>query len=367
MPISWIALNSAKGLGPVRIGELLKHFGSPDKVFQTPPDLLRKKRLIPEECILALQKKELLEQAEKQFELAKQSGVSVLTLADPLYPVYLKEIFAPPPVIFAKGDLSVLTQNSFAVVGTRTPSGYGKQIASSITADLAKRGLVIVSGLAKGIDTLAHQAALDSGNKTIAVLGCGIDKTYPASNKELSKRICDSGVVITEFPMGTNPEAFNFPRRNRIISGLSAGVLVVEAGKKSGSLITAHYALNQGREVFAVPGPVTSYLSKGTFNLIKQGATPVCCVEDIMDNLSLISAGNLLNNFGKTHTDDTKQQLLNESEKIILDTLSFSPVRIDEITEKLGKAASELFDALLSLELKGFIQQISGQKYVRVV
>ncbi|KMQ51095.1 DNA protecting protein DprA [Chitinispirillum alkaliphilum] len=368
MPLSWIALNSVKGLGPVRIGELLKQFSSPEAVFDTEVSVLRNMNIIPQSCVEEIQNRDnLFACAQAQLNKAREEGVEVLTLKDPRYPIYLKEIFAPPPVLFAKGDISVLNLHAVAVVGTRTPSPYGKGVATALCSDIASRGLVIVSGMAKGVDTLAHRAALHSGAKTVAVLGSGIDIIYPRSNVELSEEIVRDGVLISEFPLGTAPEAFNFPRRNRIISGLAAGTVVVEAGARSGSLITAKYATDQNREVFAVPGPITSPLSEGTFDLLKSGAIPVRNALDIVESIRFISGEKQLNSFSAREKSFDTRTFLSDPEKLLYETLSFNPVRIDEIAERLNKGAAELFDGLLNLELKGLIRQIGGQQYVRVI
>ncbi|MFP4164640.1 MAG: DNA-processing protein DprA [Chitinispirillaceae bacterium] len=366
---SWIALNSISGLGPVRIGQLLEHFGSPEEVFRTSPDLLRKQGLIPESCLQRLKDDSLFPNACKQLEKCRKSGVQILTLDHDQYPMYLKEIFAPPPVLYVKGDLSVFKKHAFAVVGTRSPTSYGKQVARKLAGDISTE-LVIVSGLAKGIDTAAHESCLEKRGKTVAVLGCGIDRIYPRDNEELAERICSNGTLVSEFPLGAAPEAFNFPRRNRIISGLSSGVLVVEAGAKSGALITAHYALQQGREVFAVPGPINSPMSIGTFNLLKQGAVPVSSAQDIMENISGISAKPLLEPLNETDSftpETDPAAVLSSEEQQILNTLSEEPIRIDELSERSGVAVSELFTLLLNLELKGFVDQICGQQFRRVL
>ncbi len=362
---SWIALNNISGLGPVRIGQLLKHFGTPEEVFRTPADLLRKQGLIPESCIRRIKDESLFSDAHKQLEKCRDSGVEVVTLNDDQYPMYLKEIFAPPPVLYVKGDMSAFNHHAFGVVGTRSPTIYGKQVAQRITSDISS-SLVIVSGLARGIDTVAHESCLESGGRTIAVLGCGIDRIYPKDNEKLAEKICAQGALISEFPLGAAPEAFNFPRRNRIISGLSCGVLVVEAGKKSGALITAHYALQQGREVFAVPGPITSPMSIGTLNLLKQGATPVGSAHDIMENLAGLSVKSLLKPVTEA-APSTPGEVLSSEEQQVLNTLSDNPVRIDELSEQSGLAVCHLFNILLNLELKGFVGQISGQQFKRIL
>ncbi len=364
MSVSWIALNSVKGLGPVRIAQLIQQFGTPEKIFEASPDLLLDQGVIPEACIGRLKDDSLFKNAEKQLSKCSKAGVQIITLADDDYPAYLKEIFAPPPVLYVRGDLDALKGHALAVVGTRCPTVYGKQIARSITADLSSR-LVIVSGLAKGIDTAAHESCLEHGGRTIAVLGCGIDRIYPSENQRLAEQIAERGLLISEFPLGTLPESFNFPRRNRIISGLSCGVLVVEAGEKSGSLITAHYALQQGRDIFAVPGPVTSPVSAGTFNLLKEGAVPVRNAQDIFESVVAVSNQSLLKS--PPSCECSPAAILSSDEQEVLNTLSENPVRIDEISEISGRAVSDLFDILLNLELKGFICQVCGQQYRRAV
>jgi DNA processing protein len=367
--IEWIALNSVKGLGPVRIKHLIDYYGSAEEVFRRSGDELVREGIIPAACIAGLFGKELRSEAESQAVLAEKKGVEVFTLASPGYPPYLKEIFAPPPVLFVRGDVSVFTLPCIAIVGTRSPTAYGRAVTRSLTGELVGQGLAIASGLARGIDTIAHETCLERGGRTIAVLGCGIDIIYPSDNTVLSQKICNTGVLISEFPMGTRPEAYNFPRRNRIISGLSAGVLVVEGGEKSGGLITASYALQQGRDVFAVPGPITSPQSVGTFNLIREGAIPARSGAEIADALSL---------FGKLRhkkpeagvipgggDGSIQLSLLSESERNIYETLSETPRRMDELSALAGRPVMQLFDALLMLELKGLVRQLSGQLYIR--
>jgi DNA processing protein len=366
MPLEWIALNSINGLGPVKIHRLVERYGSATEVFKRPASELARSGLIPEMCLAELSDKKLFYEAEKQRVWAEKEGVAVLTLISEKYPPYLKEIFAPPPVIFVRGDVSVFSLHAVAVVGTRTPTTYGKAVAPPIIKELVGQGLVIVSGLARGIDTIAHQTCLEQKGRTIAVLGCGIDRVYPDSNAALAKNICaGGGAIVSEFPMGAGPEAFHFPRRNRIISGLSAGVLIVEGGEKSGSLITAHYALQQGRDVFAVPGPITSSLSAGPFSLIKQGAIPARSGREIAEALSLIDHPNLKAASASGQVLSAPLSLLPETEREVYNTLSDAPRRVDEIAETCGRQVKDLFDLLLNLELKGLARQMSGGRYVR--
>jgi len=365
-PHLWIALNSVKGLGPVKIKALLEKYGNAEAAFER----LSEEFLALTGKGLEVDKKELLEQARKQLARARELDVCVLTLADEDYPLHLKEIYAPPPVLFVKGSREVFKKHSIAIVGTRRYTSYGKNVTIALVKELVQKNLVIVSGLAQGIDTIAHQTCLENKGETIAVLGCGIDTCYPRENKQLSQHIMSAGAVVSEFPLGTQPESYNFPRRNRIISGLSAGVVVIEAPLKSGSLITANYALQQGRDVFAVPGSIFSTGSMGPFNLIKDGATPVMSASDIIDSIQVIRhsaiAGPPKAFRGLEGAMKMPLDLLSSSEKKVLDGIAESPMRIDSIAEKTGKSISEMFDLLLSLELKGFIKQVSGQQYLRV-
>jgi DNA processing protein len=318
----------------------------------------------------AVDKAALKKFAEDQLKRAAALNVRVLTLEDPDYPMHLKEIYAPPPVLYVKGDCAVFTQNALAVVGTRRCTQYGKSVTVVLVKELVAKQIVIVSGLAHGIDTIAHQTCLDNKGQTVAVLGCGIDTCYPKDNQQLMQKIAASGAIVSEFPIGTMPENFNFPRRNRIISGCSAGVLVIEAPQKSGSLITANFALQQGREVFAVPGSIFSNGSEGPFNLIKDGAIPVRSVTDIVENIRCITPAALSVSkaapAGRPAVMKMPAEVLTLSERTVLDACSQDPARIDELAQKAGKAVSEMFDFLLSLELKGFIRQVSGQQYIRV-
>ena len=360
----WVALNSANGLGPVRIKKLLDHYGSPEEVLAIPARTLSEVAGIPHSVATRLHEPGLREEADKQIAAARQLGARILCLADSEYPPLRKEIHAPPPVIFVRGNLDVFAARAVGVVGTRRATPYGQSATRAVVQPLAETGVAIVSGLAIGIDTLAHRTCLDAGGGTIAVLGCGIDRPHPKSNTKLARQVMERGALVSEFPLGTPPEPHNFPRRNRIISGLSAGVLVVEAGQRSGALITADYALQQGRDVFAVPGSIFSKKSVGTNNLIRHGAVPVSTAADITDNLQ--STTPMLNRACDASSGSTLSlELLNEKERRILGGLSHTPRRIDQLVESLGTPFSELFDVLLNLELKGVIRQVSGQQYMK--
>jgi len=365
---AWIALNSIKGLGPVRVNMLVKELGSPLALFESAGLNILKRSIsssgnaVPDDFSI------IINNAEKQQETAHALSITILTLSDDSYPALLREIYAPPPVLYVKGNLACFSRHSIGVVGTRRPSTYGKNAAAALVKQLVENQVAVVSGLALGIDTISHQTCLDNKGITIAVLGCGLDKIYPATNKNLAAQILEQGAIVSEFELGTPPETFNFPRRNRIISGLSAGVLVVEAPAKSGSLITANYALQQGRDVFAIPGSIFSELSDGTFHLLKNGAIPVKSGLDIIENMQTITLSPRAQNsitFGCEITQNIAQDLLTETEIPVMDCLSADPLRIDTIAEKSGKSITALFDILLNLELKGLIRQVAGQQFVK--
>jgi DNA processing protein len=361
--VAWLALNSVKGLGPVRVNELVKHYGSPLAIFEKNGHSILKQWAAFHSSAADVEHPGILkEKAVQQLEKAKELGIVILTPSDERYPPLLREIDAPPPVLFVKGNLDCFGRHCVGVVGTRRPTPYGRNAAAAIVKQLVERGLVIVSGLAHGIDTVSHQTCLDNGGTTIAVLGCGLDRVYPADNRQLAADILVRGAVVSEFDLGTRPEPYNFPRRNRIISGLSAGVLVVEAPKKSGSLITANFALSQGREVFAVPGPIFSDLSDGTFNLLKSGAVPVKSGDDIIENIQTLKLSPAGTNAIR-HTMPV--ELLSDAEKKLYECISAVPSRLDTLAEKSRTAVSGLFDTLLNLELKGLIRQVAGQQFVR--
>jgi DNA processing protein len=363
--IEWIALNAVNGLGPVRIKHLLEQYDTPEAVFKLPASELRRSGLVPEECIEEILGKSLFSYAEKEAEETGKNGIRILTLSDKEYPPYLREIFAPPPVLYVKGDMTVFSLHAVAVVGTRTPTLYGKNVTPALVKELLQHGLAIISGLASGVDVVAHRAAVENHGRTVAVLGSGIDHPYSNRNPSLNEKIMSTGAIVSEFPLGTSPAPFNFPRRNRIISGLAAGTLVIEGNEKSGALITANYALQQGRDVFAVPGPITSVQSRGTFNLIKQGAIPARSGHEIAATLSLIENPHCRSQ-GSTPTLPVLLDLLSEPEREIFNRLSGTPKRIDELAGAVGKPVMELFAVLLDLELKGLVRQISGQQFVRL-
>jgi DNA processing protein len=364
MLIDWLILDGVKGLGPVGIAALLDHFGSVESLLGCPDSELIRRVKLNEKIITQFKSAALRERAQQQIEAAQQCGVTILTPDTPRYPALLKEIGAPPPVLYARGNFDAFDNHAVGVVGTRTPTLYGKNAVCSLTKGLVQHNLAIVSGLARGIDSMAHQTCVENGGVTIAVLGCGLDIALNRPSTELVERIVPRGAVVSEFALGTHPEAFNFPRRNRIISGLSAGVVVVEAGERSGSLITANYALNQGREVMAVPGSIFSDRSIGTHKLIRSGAVPIRCAQEVVNCIATPQLGGLSAQRSPSN-QEFDLTLLNEGERRIYELIGTSPQRIDELSRSGAISLEELFSVLLSLELKGAIEQIAGQLYVR--
>ncbi|KUG03578.1 rossmann fold nucleotide-binding protein smf [hydrocarbon metagenome] len=292
--------------------------------------------------------------------LAKR-GIGVSALDESSYPEALKNIHDPPAVIYCRGRMAALGNFSIAVVGARAATGYGKRIARELGQSLAECNVTVVSGMARGIDKEAHQGALDRNGCTIAVLGSGIDVVYPRENHKLYEQICSDGLVISEFPPGSNPDPAHFPMRNRLISGLSRGVVVVEARIKSGALITADFALEQGKDVFAVPGPINSPASAGTNKLIKQGAILTTGIIDIIQEYYDLEA--------QLHSFEPKQEellLLDKEESVIIESMSSEPCHFDRLLNKTGYAIGQLSSLLLNLELRGIVQSLPGNYYVKL-
>ncbi len=296
-----------------------------------------------------------LKSAFYEIEKAEKLGISILTIIDENYPKLLRTIKDPPLVIYVKGSCEVLNRPSVSMVGSRKCTEYGKGVSFSISYELSKSGICIVSGLAYGIDSEAHRGALEAGGQTVAILGCGVNVVYPLSNRKLYQRIVSQGAVISEFPLDTKPKQFHFPFRNRLISGISLASIVVEAEERSGSLITANYALEQGREVFAVPGNISSKYSKGTNKLIRDGAIPLLSSEDVFSVKGLES----LNKEKKLFDEFT------EEESAMLEMLENSKLTLDEIQNKTGMQTSCLLEILTMLEFKGYVRRDAG-RFLRV-
>ena len=352
----WLALNMVPGVGPVTYRKLVMRFQEPEKVFAASTHALASIEGIAEKTIRAIKEFPVTKMAAEELSKMSDIGAYVITFRDQGYPKNLLEIYDPPPVLYVRGVLDAVDSLMVAIVGSRRGSSYGRAVTKRISKELAAAGVTVVSGMARGIDTYAHLGALEAGGKTIAVLGCGIDVVYPPENKKLFSDIIDHGAIISEFPLGTPPDGKHFPRRNRIISGVSLGVVIVEATADSGSLITASHALEQGREIFAVPGNVGMATSKGTNRLIKQGAKLVEEAQDILSEILPQYRGAI------------KQEVLpvlSDAEDGILQFLSHTPVHIDEITRLCRMEIQRVSTILLDLELKGVISQMSGKMFVR--
>ncbi len=357
----WIALSRVKGLGRVTFKKLIAHFGDPAPAFSSTLSELSAIEGLDAGVIEGLRGFTEWEEVEKEIRCAEQAGVMLIPFSDPSYPPRLRMIADPPPLLYVKGALCPDDDRAVAVVGSRSASEYGKRVARSLCRGLASLGFTVVSGMARGLDGAAHDAALDAGGRTLAVLGSGVDCPYPPEHETLYHRICENGAVISEFPMGTRPLAFNFPARNRLISGLSLGVVVVEATEKSGSLITAALALEQGREVFAVPGEVGASRTRGTHRLIRQGAKLVESAADIIEEI----APQLVNRATLSRPSEPRilpQQARAEARKVYA-LLQERPAQIDEVIESSGLTSAEVSEILLDLELQGYVRQLPGKRY----
>jgi DNA processing protein len=368
----WLALALTQGLGPTRIKKLIEHFGTAERVFQASLTELEAMgmRAVSAQSIATGKSLEL---AQQECGKAVEARARIISLSDPEYPARLKEIYDPPVVLFVKGSVEVLAQPGIAVVGTRHPTPYGSGMAERLSTDLASRGLVIISGLARGVDTASHRGAVAAKGRTVAVLGTGIDVMYPKENSRLAEQIVAlGGALITEFPVGTSPTPQNFPIRNRIISGMSAGVLVVEAAEYSGTRITSRCALEQNRDVYAVPGNVTNKNSWGPNTLIKQGAKLVATWEDVWEELPT-DVQEVLNSMpnespGPETASLFPDQATSPHEKKILKLLKADEsTHIDQLVELLENemSSSEIFAALFELELNGKLRQLPGKNFVK--
>lgn len=353
----WVGFNLVKGIGAVRLQGLRDHFGDLAVAWQAPADALKAAGLSTKIAERVIQVRSGVD-LDKYLERAKEQGIVILTVDDILYPPRLKDIYQPPPVLYFRGEIKPEDTWAVAVVGTRRVSAYGRQVAEEIGSFLAASGVTVVSGLARGVDAIAHQAALKAGGRTIAVLGCGVDRIYPPEHTQLAGKIISNGAVISDYPMGTPPDASNFPPRNRIISGLSMATVVVEAGETSGALITAQFAVDQGREVFAVPGNILALQSKGTNKLIAQGAHPLLSVHDLLDVLNLTRVTEQRQSRRVLPADETEIKLMN--------VLSQDPLQMDEIQIQTSLPIERVSATLVMMEFKGLVRQVGGMNYVAV-
>jgi len=351
----WVGFNIVRGIGPTRLRALLDYFGDVERAWHASAEELRRAGLDRRSLKNMLATRTALD-LDRELERIAAVGAQVLTWESSGYPRLLREIHDPPPLLYVKGTLTEEDSWAVAVVGTRRASTYGREVTRRLTKALARSGITIVSGLARGIDGQAHQAALEAGGRTIAVLGCGIDLIYPPEHRKLTQQIIAQGALISDYPLGTRPEGSNFPPRNRIISGLSLGVLVTNAGVRSGALITADYAAEQGRDVFAVPGSILMHSCAGTNALIQDGAKVVLVPEDILEELNLTMVA---------EQSEARQVLpANEREAAMLTHLSAEPTHVDELGQQVGLPISQVTSTLALMELKGMVRQVGGMKYV---
>jgi DNA protecting protein DprA len=348
----WLSLRQVPGVGNVLYNRLIKKFQTPEKVFHASPEELKKIEGLRSQTIEAIVAFKDNDWAKKELDQIEKQGITFLTLQDERFPRNLKEIYDPPPFLYVKGELWEKDNLALAVVGSRNASSYGKAMTKRLSRTLAERGFTIVSGLARGIDTCAHKGALEGGGRTLAVLGSGIDLIYPWENNGLAEEITRHGAIVSEFFLGTQPEAINFPPRNRIISGLSLGTVIVEASFRSGSLITARMALEQGREVFAVPGNVDSPWSKGTNRLIKEGAKLIMDPEDIIEEVLPQYKAPIT---PRQEKPPETNGLTPEGQKIF-DLLDSNPLHIDHLIQHSGLQPNLVSSLLLELELKGLVK-----------
>jgi len=353
----WVAFHHVPYVGPAAIRRLREHFGSLERAWHAEPRRLR--AAIPERAVLALEsKRRELDVNSLEASLTNQ-GIAFVTLDDDAYPRLLREIATPPPVLFFRGDLLEDDHQAVAIVGTRQITSYGRAMTIEIAQGLAQAGMTIVSGLARGVDGVAHQAALDVGGRTIAVLGSGVNHIYPHEHRNLATRITQQGAVISDYEPDRKPDAPNFPARNRIISGLSLGVVVIEAPEKSGALITVDFAADQGRDVFAVPGSIGAHKSEGCNQIIRDGARLVRSADDVLDDL-----------VGKRIQRDTvpvQQALpLGENERRVLGVLTGEPQHIDDIAALANLSTPEVSAHLVMLEIGGVVRNAGAQHYIRI-
>jgi DNA processing protein len=359
----WLVLHHTAGLGGHTLRQLLESFPGPSAVLAAGSMQLRAAGL-SQPVIKALRASDSPGVA-RDLEWLQQPGNHILTWQHPHYPPLLAQLPDPPPLLYVHGDISLLCEPQLAIVGSRNPSASGRQTATDFARHLAAAGLVVTSGLALGVDTASHLGALDASAPTIAVMGTGLDRVYPASNRDLARRIAERGALVSEFPVGTPPLAENFPRRNRIISGLSLGTLVVEAALRSGSLISARLAAEQGREVFAIPGSIHNPLARGCHHLIRQGAKLVETAQDVLDELGplasvcqadTIEAGTAYDEPGQPATEYLQ----------LLENMGFDPVPVDRLVTRCGLTPAEVSSMLLQLELDGYVASSPGGIYNRL-
>ncbi len=351
----WIGFNLIRGIGAVRMQGLVAYFGELESAWNADPDSLAEAGLGAKVIERVLTARETVS-LDKVWEKIESQGIKILTWGDEEYPARLKEIDQPPPVLYIRGEYLPDDLFAVAIVGTRKVTPYGRQVTEEIASFLGANGMTVISGLARGVDAIAHQTALKAGGRTIGILGCGVDKIYPPEHRGLAEQMMERGAIISDFAVGTPPDASNFPPRNRIISGLSLAVVVVEAGETSGALITAEFAAEQGREIFAVPGSILAPQSKGTNRLIQKGAQPLLTPADLMQALDLTRVG----------AQKSARKILpaDETEARVLNVLGSEPLHVDEIRAQADLPIEKISATLALMELKGMVRQVGGMNYV---
>ena len=357
----WLALARVKGLGGVSFKKLTARFVDPTAAFSAAPAELEQVEGLHRDAIDGILAFSDWAEIDDEIERARDAGIAIIPFTNPNYPARLRTIADPPPFLYVKGNILTADDKAVAIVGSRSASEYGRRVARDLARGLASLGFTVVSGMARGIDGSAHESALQAGGRTFAVLGSGVERAYPPEHEILYRRISESGAVISELPIGTRPMAFNFPARNRLISGLSLGVVVVEATEKSGSLITATLAVEQGREVFAVPGEVGSSRSRGAHRLIRQGAKLVESVDDIIEEI----APQLLDRTGSAtqRAPRVLPQNASDATRTIFALLQENTLQVDQVIERTGMSAAQVLETLLDLELQGLLRQLPGKIY----
>jgi DNA processing protein len=351
----WIGFNQVQGIGATRLRGLLDHFGDLETAWHATANDLQQSGLDKRSLANLLKLRDGLD-LDAEIREMERLGVQAVTWDDPDYPRNLRQVYNPPPLLYVRGSLEKRDEWAVAIVGTRQASAYGKEAARSLSAGLARVGVTVVSGLARGIDAEAHRACLDAGGRTMAVLGCGVDVIYPQQHVRLAAEIVEHGALLSEYPLGTQPQAVNFPPRNRIISGMSLGTIVVEADSSSGALITAGFAAEQGREVFAVPGSIFAKSSRGTNRLIQRGAKLVTTVTDVLEELNLTMVSQ----------QAQAQAVLpeNETEAVLLQHISAEPLHVDDLRRAVSLPIAQVSSTLALMELKGMVRQVGGMHYV---
>jgi DNA processing protein len=353
----WIGFNLIKGIGAVRMQGLVAYFGDLESAWRASMAVLAEAGLGLKVIERVLQARENVD-LDKVWEKIEKQGIKILTWQDEVYPLRLKEINQPPPVLYIRGEYLPDDLFAVAVVGTRRVTPYGRQITEELSSFLAANGMTVISGLARGVDSIAHKSALKAGGRTIGILGSGVDRIYPPEHRGLAEQMMESGAIISDYAPGTPPDASNFPPRNRIISGLSLAVVVIEAGETSGALITAEFAAEQGREVFAVPGSILAPQSKGTNKLIQSGALPLLSVNDLMQALDITRVGEQKAARKVVPGDAIEAKLLS--------VLGNEPLHVDEIRNQSELPIEKVSSVLALMELKGMVRQVGGMNYVAV-